>query len=81
MGADTSERGLERLICIALAGDPCEPPTAKTLVEPAGGDGGVGWSAGNWPDYGREYCVDLVQLAAFLRATQPETNRRRSASH
>ena len=33
----------------------------------------MGWSAGNWPDYDRKYCVDLVQLAAFLRATQPET--------
>ena len=34
--------------------------------------GGVGWSGGNFHDYDREYCVDLVQLAAFLRATQPE---------
>ena len=36
------------------------------------GYGGVGWSGGNFHDYEREYCVDLVQLAAFLRATQPE---------
>ena len=28
MTTDTSERGLERLICTALAGHPCEPPTA-----------------------------------------------------
>ncbi len=72
MTADTSERGLERLICTALAGHPCEPPKAETVGEPAAGYGGVGWSGGNWLDYDREYCVDLVQLAAFLRATQPE---------
>ena len=28
MTTDTSERGLERLICTALAGHPCEPPAA-----------------------------------------------------
>jgi len=32
----------------------------------------VGWSGGNFHDYDREYCVDLVQLSAFLRATQPK---------
>ena len=32
----------------------------------------VGWSCGNPNDYIREFCVDLVQLSAFLRATQPE---------
>ena len=34
--------------------------------------GGVGWSGGSWLDYDREYCVDLVQLAAFLHTTRPE---------
>ena len=33
---------------------------------------GSGWFPGDPSDYDREYCVDLVQLAAFLRATQPE---------
>ena len=33
--------------------------------------GGVGWSGGSLHDYDREYCVDRVQLAAFLNATQP----------
>ena len=69
---DTSERGLERLICTALAGHPCEPPAAGTVAEPPAGYGGVGWSDGNFHDYDREYCVDLVQLSAFLRATQPK---------
>ncbi len=72
MTTDTSERGLERLICTALAGHPCEPPATGTVAEPPAGYGGVGWSGGNFHDYDREYCVDLVQLSAFLRATQPK---------
>ena len=72
MTTDTSERGLERLICTALAGHPCDPPTAGTVAEPPARDGGVGWNGGNPHDYNREYCVDLVQLRAFLQATQPK---------
>ena len=72
MPTDTSERGLERLICTTLAGHPCEPPASGTVAEPPAGYGGVGWSAGNPHDYDRDYCVDIVQLRAFLRATQPE---------
>ena len=72
MTTDTSERGLERLICTALTGHPCEPPSANTVAEPPAGYGGVGWRGGSYLDYDREWCVDLVQLAAFLRDTQPE---------
>ena len=72
MPTATSERGLERLICTALAGHPCEPPASGTVAEPPAGYGGVGWSGGNPHDYDREYCIDVVQLGAFLRATQPE---------
>ena len=72
MVTDTTELGLERLICTALAGHPCDPPPAEA-AEPAAGYDGVGWSGGSHRDYDREYCVDLVQLAAFLRSTQPET--------
>ena len=82
MTTDTSERGLERLICTALTGDACEPPPAGAragqsadsgkVAESAAAYGGVGWSCGNPHDYDREYCVDPVQLAAFLHATQPE---------
>ena len=42
------------------------------MAEPRAAYGGVGWSPGSYHDYDREYCVDLTQLAAFLRATQPE---------
>ena len=72
MTTDTLERGLERLICTALAGHPCEPPVAGTVAKPPVGYGGVGWSAGNFHDYDREHCVDLIQLTAFLQATQPK---------
>ena len=48
-------------------------------MRPAGAAGerpagyGVGWICGDAQDYDRAYCVDRVQLFAFLRATQPET--------
>ena len=72
MAMDTTERGLERLICTALAGHPCDPPAEGTVADPPAGYGGVGWSGGSFDDYDREYCVDLVQLGAFLRITQPK---------
>ena len=34
--------------------------------------GGSGWIGGSPEDYDREYCVDLAQLRAFLRTTQPK---------
>ena len=73
MTTDLTERGLERLICKALTGDACDPPSGPTVREPSSGYGGVGWSPGNHHDFNREYCVDLVQLRTFLRATQPGT--------
>ena len=73
MTTDLTERGLERLICKALTGDPCDPPSGRTVGEPPPTYGGVGWSPGNHHDYNRGYCVDLVQLRTFLHATQPDT--------
>ena len=75
MTTDTSEAGLERLICRALTGAPCDVacdvPSGEGVAErPA--SYGVGWICGDPQDYDRGYCVDLAQLAAFLRATQPE---------
>ena len=72
MTTDTTERGLERRICTFLTGHPCDPPKGTYHGRSARGLRGVGWSAGNPHDYDREYCVDPVQLSAFLRATQPE---------
>ena len=72
MATDTSERGLERLICTALAGHSCDPANAGGVAEGRSAGGGVGWSGGSPHAYDREFCVDRVQLAAFLRATQPQ---------
>ena len=78
MTTDTTERGLERLICTALTGGPCDPGSPASpasggeVGEPAAPYGGGGWICGSPADYDREYCVDLVQLRAFLLATQPK---------
>ena len=72
MTTDTSERGLERLICTALTGHPCDPPQESRAAEARPGYGRAGWSGGNPHDYDREFCVDRVQLAAFLKSTQPD---------
>ena len=72
VATDTSERGLERLICTALTGHPCDPPKEGKVAEARPAYGGVGWSAGNPHDYDREFCVDRLQLAGFLHATQPD---------
>ena len=71
MTTDTSERGFERRICIALTGQPCDPLPEGVASGLSAGYGGVGWACGNRHDYDREYCVDLAQLSAFLVATQP----------
>ena len=82
---DISERGLERLICTALTGQPCDPLKDDGKgAEPRAGDGGVGWICGHPHDYDREFCVDRVQLAAFLHSTQPEAgcySKRGDAAH
>ena len=70
--SDTSERGLERLICTALTGHPCDPRQPGAVRELPVDYGGVGWICGDPNDYDREYCVDLAQLAAFLYETQPQ---------
>jgi type I restriction enzyme R subunit len=77
MTTDTSEKGLERLICTALTGHPCDPssissgPSTPSGI-PEDACGGCGWIGSSPSDYEREYCVDLVQLAAFFKATQPK---------
>jgi type I restriction enzyme R subunit len=84
MTTDTSERGLERLICTALTGDPCDPVAGAVggIGDAAGRYSGVasvaplhdgsGWICGHPNDYEREYCVDIAKLRSFLARTQEE---------
>ena len=69
MTTDTSERELERLICTALTGQPCDT-TQEGVVREWPSSYGSGWVCGDPQDYDREYCVDLAQLSAFLCTTQ-----------
>ena len=70
MTTDTSEKGLEALICAALTGGPGDPAPGGMVGErPA--VYGAGWLSGDPQDYDREHCVDLAQLSLFLRETQP----------
>ena len=71
MTTDTSEKGLERLICTALTGHPCDPPRPGAVRERPSAYG-VSWTCGEPHDYDREHCVDFGQLSVFLHATQPD---------
>jgi len=70
---DTSEKGLESLIVRAMTGrtDLLSPPHVATesSVPVAGG---TGWLLGDPKHYDRSACIDLVQLRAFILATQPK---------
>ena len=59
---DTTERGLETRITAILTADRPESDQADPLT----------WLQGAPADYDRGNCVDLVQLSAFMYATQPE---------
>ena len=74
MTTDTTERGLERLIFTSMTGDPCDSGTTVIIqgMEERPGTYGRGWISGNSEDYDREYCVDIIQLSAFLAETQPD---------
>ena len=71
MTTDTSEQGLESLICAALTGF-ARNPAPKGTIQQRPADYGPGWRHGDPAEYDREHCVDLAQLSAFLRETQPE---------
>ena len=72
MTTDTTERGLEDLICIAMTGRASVTPLpVEGFQSPPEPYGGTGWLLGDSRDYEREYCVDLVYLRDFLKATQP----------
>jgi len=73
---DTSEKGLESLIVRHMTGtDGLEPAGSHVALAPAP-LGGTGYLAGSPKDYDRAHALDVHQLFAFLRATQPEAFKR-----
>ena len=71
MTTDTTEKGLESLICASLTGGAAFESPQNGIVRERPSSYGAGWIQGDPQDYDREYCVDLVQLSTFLHATQP----------
>ena len=80
MRTDLSEKGLETLIVRHLTGfDGLSPPphSLEGAVQAVAGEqerawGGSGYLLGNPKDFDRAHALDVVQLFAFLRTTQPE---------
>lgn len=82
MATDTSERGLETLIVRHMTGtDGLQPaasvgtgttPTTDVAGLAQAPLGGTGYLAGSPKDFDRAHALDVHQLFAFLRATQPE---------
>ena len=69
MTTDTTERGLEERVCAMLTHRADPPDAADVRERPAAYE--AGWLNGGPADYDREHCIDLAQLTAFLKATQP----------
>jgi type I restriction enzyme R subunit len=72
MSTDISEKGLESLIVRHMTGTDGLAVTPGALTEPPARYGGTGYLAGSPKDYDRAHALDVAQLFAFLRATQPE---------
>ncbi|HZU11777.1 MAG TPA: type I restriction endonuclease subunit R [Chloroflexota bacterium] len=73
MTADTTERGLEDTIFKAMTGYTAAAEAAARMTRESPIPYlGTGWLPGRSADYDRAYCLDLVQLTAFLEQTQPD---------
>ncbi len=72
MTTDTSEKGLETLIMRHMAGVDGLAASPNMVAEQPPPYGGTGYIAGSPQDYDRAHALDVPQLFAFLRATQPE---------
>src|SRR5258708_35697 len=69
---DTSEKGLESLVVRHLASQaPAAAVVANAAQRPAAGYG-AGYVLGKPHEYNRDVALDVVQLLAFLQATQPK---------
>jgi type I restriction enzyme, R subunit len=71
MTTDTSENGLEALIVADMTGRTAAPASSGLAEEPEPFVGLHNWLLGDPRAYDRVWTVDLVQLRAFIAATQP----------
>jgi type I restriction enzyme R subunit len=69
---DTSEKGLESLIIAAMTGAANGEETEGVVADVSGTYGIKRWIQGDSTNYEPDYALDLVQLTAFFRATQPD---------
>jgi type I restriction enzyme R subunit len=76
MSTDTSEKGLETLIMRHMTGTDGLAVAPNQVAEPPPAYGGTGYTAGSARDYDRAHALDVPQLFAFLRATQPAAFRK-----
>ena len=72
MTTDTSEKGLETLIMRHMTGTDGLDVVPDALGRPPAPYRGTGYIAGSAKTYDRAHVLDVLQLFAFLRATQPE---------
>ena len=72
MTTDISEKGLETLIMRHMTGVDGLAVMPNRVTEPPAPYGGTGYFAGCPKDYDRAHALDVPQLFAFLRSTQPE---------
>ena len=72
MTTDTSEKGLESLIMRHMTGTDGISVAANRVAERPPAYGGTGYTASSAQDYDRAHALDVPQLFAFLRATQPD---------
>ena len=70
MKTDTSEKGLETLIVADMTGRATAPAGDGFSEEPEPFIGLHNWLLGDPKAYDRAWTVDLVQLRAFIAATQ-----------
>jgi type I restriction enzyme R subunit len=71
MTSDTSEKGLETLIMLHMTGTDGFAVSPGPVAEKSDVTG-TGYFAGSPKNYDRAHALDVPQLFAFLRATEPE---------
>ncbi len=80
MTTDISEKGLESLIMRQMTGTDGLAVVPNMAAERPPPYGGTGYTAGSAQDYDRPHAIDVLQLFAFLRTTQPESFKKLAMS-